>query len=134
VTVFVDTSALYAVLDRDDSNHRRATQAWRDLLANESNLVTNNYVLLETLALLQNRLGIAAVRAFQEDVRPLLAVDWVTEEQHRMAVEAVLAAGRKKLSVVDCVSFQSMREQGIRSVFSFDQHFREQGFRLAPAD
>lgn len=132
MTVFVDTSALYALLDRDDANHGRAAEAWRNLLTREENLVTNNYVLLETLALLQNRLGIVAVHAFQEDVKSMLAVDWVTEEQHRTGVEAVLAAGRKKLSVVDCVAFQSMRESGVRSVFCFDQHFREQGFHLIP--
>jgi len=30
--VFVDTSAFYAVLDRDDSNHPKAKKAWSELL------------------------------------------------------------------------------------------------------
>jgi len=58
---------------------------------------------------------LAAVRALHEEVTPLLQVDWVSEEQHRAAVEAVLAAARKKLSVVDCVSFQTMRNRGVRT-------------------
>jgi predicted nucleic acid-binding protein len=47
-------------------------------------------------------------------------------------MEAVLAATRKKLSLVDCASFQTMRELGVRSVFCFDSHFREQGFDALP--
>lgn len=33
--------------------------------------MTNNYVVIETLALLQHRLGLIAVRSFHEDVMPL---------------------------------------------------------------
>ena len=94
--------------------------------------VANNYVLLETAALLQHRLGLAALRAFHEEVVPLLGVDWVSEEPHRAGMESVLAAGRKKLSLVNCVSFQTMRANGIRTAFCFDWHFREQGFEIKP--
>jgi predicted nucleic acid-binding protein len=128
MTVFVDTSAFYAVLDRDDANHTEAKNIWTRLVREAVTFLTNNYVLVETAALLQHRLGMAAVRVFQEDIVPLLQVDWISEERHRGGMEAVLAAGRKKLSLVDCVSFQTMRENGVRSAFCFDAHFREQGF------
>ena len=132
--VFVDTSAFYAVFDRDDANHAAAKEVWLGLLGRGDTLFTHNYVLLETTALLQHRLGVAAVRAFSEDVVPLLAVDWVAETQHRAGLEAVLAAGRKKLSLVDCVSFQSMRANGVRTAFCFDAHFAEQGFSHPAVD
>jgi uncharacterized protein len=132
MTVFLDTSALYAVFDRDDANHARARAAWAAYLGDATILLTNNYVLLETAALLQHRIGIAAVRALNDDVMPLLQVDWVSEEQHRTGMEAVLAAARKKLSLVDCVSFQTMRSRGVRTAFCFDAHFREQGFVTKP--
>ena len=74
-------------------------------------LFTHNYVLLETTALLQNRLGLAAVRVFHEDVVPLLSIDWITGESHRAGLEAVLASGRRKLSLVDCISFLSSRPE-----------------------
>jgi predicted nucleic acid-binding protein len=132
MTVFLDTSGLYAVLDRDDENHSRAKKAWVEWLREPAVLLTNNYVLLETAALLQHRIGVAAVRALHEEVMPLLDVDWVSEEQHRAGMEAVLAASRRKLSLVDCVSFQIMRNRGVRTAFCFDAHFREQGFVTAP--
>jgi predicted nucleic acid-binding protein len=132
VTVFLDTSGLYAVFDRDDINHASARTAWEDWLREGASLLTNNYVLVETAALLQHRIGLAAVRALHEEVMPLLQVDWVSKERHQAGMEAVFAAGRKKLSLVDCVSFQTMRNRGVRTAFSFDAHFREQGFAIKP--
>lgn len=132
MTVFVNTSAFYAVFDRDDSNHDRARGAWERLLFESASLLTTNYVLLEISALLQHRLGIAALRTFQEDVLPLLRVEWILEQRHQAGVEAVLAAARKKLSPVDCVSFQTMRLNAVHTAFCFDSHFREQGFDVIP--
>jgi uncharacterized protein len=132
VTIFLDTSGLYAVFDRDDENHSRAKAAWTEWLREGASLLTNNYVLVEAAALLQHRIGAAAVRALHEEVVPLLTVEWVTEEQHRAGVEALLTAGRKKLSLVDCVSFRTMRNRAVRIAFCFDAHFREQGFVTKP--
>ena len=42
MTVFVDTSALFALLDADDQNHTRAKDSWSRLLAREEELVTTN--------------------------------------------------------------------------------------------
>ena len=132
MTVFVDTSAFYAVLDRDDDSHGSASAIWGRLLGSRVALITNNYVLLETCALLQNRLGVAALRAFQQDAVPLLNVDWISAERHHSAVQAALAAQRRRLSIVDCASFQTMREHGVDVAFCFDEHFREQGFTAVP--
>jgi len=132
MSVFVDTSAMYAVFDRDDVNHRRARDAWERLLQGSENLLTSSYVLIETGALLQHRLGLQAVRAFYDDVVPLLTVEWVGEPVHRAAVSSLLTASRRSLSLVDCVSFQLMREASVQSAFCFDRHFREQGFLTLP--
>ena len=133
MTVFLDTPALYAILDRDDVNHAPADEAWQRLLNGPSTvLLTHSYVLVESTALAQSRLGIEAVRAFQEWIVPLLHVEWLGESQHRTAAAMTLTAGRRKLSLVDCASFLVMREQGIRHAFSFDRHFAEQGFELIP--
>ena len=130
--IFVDTSAFYALLDRDDKNHQKGKKAWREILEGDSTLVTSNYILVETLALLQSRLGLEAVRGFQEDVVPILKVEFVTPDMHRAGTAALLAAGRRGLSLVDCVSFEVMRDLGIKVAFTFDTHFKEQGFDIIP--
>ncbi len=47
---------------------------------------------METLALVQHRVGLAALRGFSDDILPLLQLEWVTERRHQAALEAVLAA------------------------------------------
>ena len=130
MTVFVDTSAFLAVLAADDEYHTMAAAIWRRLIRDEEPLVTNNYVLIETLALLQHRVGLQAVRAFQSKVMPSLIVRWVDETLHQQALTSILSANRRDLSLVDCASFQTMRLDGINRAFTFDQHFAEQGFQL----
>ncbi len=130
--MFVDTSAFLALLDADDEHHSKVKQAWADLLQSEILLITSNYVLVETFALVQHRLGVEAVRVFQEDIVPLLDIRWLDAASHAAAISALLAAGRKKLSLVDCSSFDVMRRGGLKRAFTLDRHFREQGFEALP--
>lgn len=127
---FIDTSAFLAVLGKDDRNHVRARAAWGDLLEQRAPLVTSSYVLTETFAILQHRMGLDAIRVFHNDVYPILTIEWVSDVLHEKGVGAVLAARRKDLSLVDCVSFEVMRQRGIRKAFAFDSHFKEQGFEM----
>jgi predicted nucleic acid-binding protein len=132
MSVFLATSAFYALLDGDDDNHKKAKQIWTDLLDSENNLITSNYVIVESFALIQNRLGLEAVRGFQDDIFPLINIEWVSPEIHKSGVSAFLVASRRKLSLVDCVSFEIMRTLGIKKVFAFDPHFAEQGYNCIP--
>ena len=131
--VFVDTSALYAVLDADDDQHGRAEAEWRRLVRGSSSLLTTSYVLVETTALVQHRLGMEAVGALEQEIRPVLQVEWVDEALHANGMASMLAAGRRGLSLVDCVSFAVMARAGLRQAFAFDDHFAERGFSCLPA-
>lgn len=131
--ILIDTSALYAVLDRDDQNHPGAKATWGKLVQMDDTLLVTNYVILETTALVQHRLGMEAVRVLCGDIFPALDVHWITEADHMHAQNALLATDRRKLSLVDCSSFHVMRSRMVRSAFAFDPHFREQGFDVLPA-
>ena len=130
--IFVDTSAFYALLDGDDAEHSRALKVWEGKPPGEGGLVTTNYIVLESMALLQSRLGMVAVRAFHDAILPLTRVEWIDEVVHAKAVSAFIAADRRGLSLVDLSSFETMRRLGIRSVFTFDRHFRQYGFETLP--
>jgi predicted nucleic acid-binding protein len=129
---FVDTSALFAVVDADDEHHEPARQTWTRLISDGTDLVVTNYVLLETFSLLQRRLGMAALRTFQQSVDSILHTEWVTEDLHTAGMAAFLAMSHRRLSLVDCVSFAAMRRLGIEAAFVFDRHFADQGFLCIP--
>ena len=131
MSTFVDTSALIAVLHAADESHAAAARALRSLVESKEDLVTTSYVLVEAMALLQHRFGLEAARRFHDDVLPLLGVVWVDAELHSEGTAALLTAGRRDLSLVDCVSFACMRQRGLSRAFHFDKHFKDQGFTNA---
>ncbi|MDQ7825893.1 MAG: PIN domain-containing protein [Candidatus Eremiobacteraeota bacterium] len=108
---YVDTSAFLAVLLGNDINHGAARKIWEGLLESGEPLVSSNYVIVETISLLQNRVGVEAVRAFLDSIAPLLHVEWVDAVLHRIGTESLIAAGRRSLSLVDCTSFALMRKR-----------------------
>jgi len=128
--VFADTSALFALLVATDENHRRAELAFRGLEQRRAPLLTTSYVLVETYALLQRRVGIDPVRGFRKGMAPLLRVAWVDAALHEAALDLVLERSRSGISLVDAASFLVMRANGIEEAFAFDGHFRTAGFSL----
>jgi predicted nucleic acid-binding protein len=129
-STFVDTSAIYALLDVSDERHADARATWAELAARRERLVSSNYVLVETMALVGRRLGMDAARALEGQLVPLLSLVWVDESLHRRATAALLVAGMRDLSLVDCTSFEIMRQRGLDRAFAFDAHYRQQGFDL----
>ncbi len=130
--IFIDTSALYAVIDASDAQHSRARREWDRVLDGDDVLRTSNYVVLETQSLIQARRGVELVRRLVDEILPAIDILWVGEGVHGRAVSALLAANRRQLSLVDCTSFELMREHRIRAAFAFDAHFEEQGFVVQP--
>jgi len=133
VNIFVDTSAFFAVLDADDRMHAPARREWERALNGTETFHTSSYVLVETAALLQRKIGMDAVRVFTRDILPVINITWVDEAIHRSSHHALLVAGRRDVSLVDCVSFEIMRRIRIDTAFCFDPHFAEQGFLVLPA-
>jgi predicted nucleic acid-binding protein len=128
VTVFVDTSALYALLSGDDPMHQRATETFLGL--ESADLLTHNYVVVECCALVHRRLGPAATRALVDDVLAPVEIDWIDEPVHRVASATFLSSGAGGPSLVDCASFEVMRLRTIQTAFAFDRHFADAGFDM----
>ena len=53
----VDTSAIYALLDRSDNFHQQAVAILKELGIQQKMIVITNFVVAESHALLANRLG-----------------------------------------------------------------------------
>lgn len=129
MTVFVDTSALFALLDEDDANHDGARSAFLRLRG--ADLVTHTYVVVETVALVSRRLGWLAVERLLDVILPVIRVLVVDEATHTTAIRAYRAAGSVAVSLVDRTSFAVMRADGIDRAFAFDRDFDLEGFQTA---
>ena len=130
--VYIDTSALLAILNPHDRVHLPARELWQALLDKEAMFICSNYVLVETLALAQRRMGLEAVQTIVRDIVLVLQVEWVEVDEHWAGVQLLLSLGHRRVSLVDCVSFVQMRRLGIQAAFAFDEHFEAQGFTCLP--
>ncbi len=134
MSVFVDTSAIFAGLMRRDQFHEQAISIWSGLLEREETLITHSLVEVETVTLLQSRAGVEAVTAFAKVLLPKLRVIEVDRDERREALAELASQGRRELSLVDRVSFAAMRRRGIGHAFTFDRHFAQAGFELVGPD
>ncbi|HEV2262674.1 MAG TPA: PIN domain-containing protein [Candidatus Rubrimentiphilum sp.] len=128
--IFVDTSALYALLDADEARHVQAASKWTDVVEQRPSLLTTNYVVLETTSIVQSRLGFQATRRLYNDLLPPIAVHFVDAALHDAAVDLLLAENQRRVSLVDCVSFLFMRRNSMKRAFAFDRDFERFGFEL----
>jgi predicted nucleic acid-binding protein len=128
VTVFVDTSALYALLDADDDGHDRAMRG-RDAVADDV-LVTHSYVVAETISLVRRRLGAEAAVRVIDELLPALDIVDVDGQLREAATRAFRAAVRSSTSFVDQTSFVFMRQQEIVRAWALDADFATAGFEL----
>ena len=129
--IFLDTSSLYALADRRDTYHERARAAFTTLLDSQEELITHNYVIVESAALIQHRLGIAPAIKFLQEIEQFSVV-WVDKDLHSIARKLFEAKKKRTLSFVDCTSFALMEKEEIESAFAFDDDFRAAGFKLIP--
>lgn len=130
MSVFADTSALYAVMVRTESVHEAVRSTFTKLVGGGRPIWATSFVVVETIALLQRRIGLAAARDFDEHVLKKIRVRWVDEPLYRLGTERLWREDRRDLSLVDCVSFEFMKSEGLTTAFAVDPHFSDAGFRL----
>jgi len=131
MNVFVDTSGLFALLVQNDAMHTQAKERFAYFARQKARLYTSSFVLVETTALLQRRIGLESMRDFNLKILPLFEVIWVDAELYAKAVQRLFVQGKKELSLVDCLSFEIMESRSISMAFAFDEHFEEAGFKIA---
>jgi len=68
----------------------------------------------------------------QTNILGLVSIDWVDEGQHSQALKTVFELNHRRLSLVDCTAFRTIRRLGIETAFTFDSHFRDEGFKAIP--
>jgi hypothetical protein len=129
--VFVDTSAWYALVNRQDPEHRATNQL---LEQQRGHLVTSNYVFDETVTLCLRRLGHSAALRVGTALRDRDVVQLIraSADDERGAWELFRDRPDKEYSYTDCVSFTMMRRLGLTRAAALDDDFRREGFEALP--
>ena len=129
--VFLDTSFILALENRDDPFHERAKQFDRDLMRQDCILLLHWGILLEIgdgYARVDRReKGSQLLEKFRQEggfsIVPL--TDSLLDE----ATVLYQQRSDKNWGLTDCVSFALMQREGISESLTADVHFRQAGFK-----
>jgi len=127
--IFLDTSAIYAMADQADPYHEVARERFGKIIDAGEEILTHNYILVESMALLQSRLGLPAALRLARDVRAF-AVEWVDQFTHEEAVRLLARRGSRNVSLVDQVSFLIMQRRRVQVAMAFDPDFAKAGYQI----
>jgi uncharacterized protein len=132
-TLIVDTSALYALVDRNDPNHAAASTFLRSLTAQDA-LLLSNHVFDETMTLTKVRLGIHVTLQLGMRLRNSRIIHSVVfDEGMEMAIWRAFSQYKDKAwSYTDCASLILAQARGIHEAFAFDHHFGQMGLVKVP--
>lgn len=129
-SVIVDTGAFLAILYAKDKRHLSAGAALKYLALNNFNVFTTNFIMAETYALINSRLGSHYARIWLKNL--VWLIERVTEQDEIRAREVLLAHTDKDYSYTDAASFALMERMGVDTAFTFDRHFAQFGFNIIP--
>jgi len=128
--VFVDTVAWLALLNASDTLHEPAQQVMEQLSAQQTQLTTTEFILLEVAdALCLPSMRGQTIR-FVEGLRNSPVVNIIPASQSLLAAGWALYGQRhdKSWGLTDCISFAVMQERHLTQAFTSDHHFAQAGF------
>jgi len=129
-TVFLDTSFILALENRDDPLHEAAKKLDRQLCATGAVLLLHWGILLELgdgYARLNRRAkAVALLERFRRE--PGYRVYPLDESLSEESLSLYRSRPDKQWGLADCISFVLMQREGVAEALTADIHFRQAGF------
>ncbi len=123
--VLWDSSAILALLDGDDADHKQAARVAYKIAEEKRPSFITNYVEAETHALLLRKLGRTLAREWL--LGGGLPVVRVLLKEEERAKEILTRYADKDWSLCDAISFAVIEGRNAAAAFSFDHHFVQYG-------
>jgi predicted nucleic acid-binding protein len=128
-TFFIDSSFIYALLNRRDQFHDQAITVLSKL-QDDDFFVLTDAIILESCSLLAALGARKTIVGFLDDI---MASDqynifYTDEDLFYRAYDLFRSYEDKEWSLVDCLSSLVMQEQSIQLALTSDHHFEQMGF------
>jgi len=128
--VFIDSSAFFALIARQDMFHRESVALFSRAQSERWELLTTNATVFECHALLLNRSrpGRQNAITFLDLIeRDEYRIERVGRRDEQQAIQLVRAHQHKTYSLCDALSFAVMGRLGVVDAIAFDEDFQSYG-------
>lgn len=131
-SIFIDTNVFVALLRENDVNHKRARDLALKIDREKWEAIITDYIIDETYTGLLTRVSFPAALQFDERLRSgLWRIELIIPERFAGAQEVFRRYNKdKKWSFTDCTSYVVMKELKINQIFTFDDNFKQMGFKV----
>ncbi len=128
--VFVDTSGLYALVEKKDAYHAAARAVVEKMLRAGRRLVVTDYIVAETVNLANARSGTRVAARVLDLIEQSagIRIEWMGTLRFDTTKAFFRKHADHEYSFTDCTSFVVMRELRLSQALTTDSHFSEAGF------
>lgn len=132
--VFLDTGYLIALEASDDQHHSAAVRHWERTGPELRTIVTTTYVFDEVVTFFNSRGHHPKAVEIGQTLQASRIVEIVpvTEELFESGWRRFQDRSDKRYSLTDCISFVLMERRNLKVALTFDHHFEQAGFEIAP--
>jgi predicted nucleic acid-binding protein len=129
-SIFIDTSALIAIMNKKDQYHARAIDIFTAIVKGNNNLIITSHIFAETITRIERK--VSAKQAIlagkmllnNNGIKIIIPQEGIIDN----AWNIFQKYQDQEFSFVDCISFAVMKEMRITKAFAFDKHFKIIGF------
>lgn len=132
--IFIDTDAIVALARIDDTNHEKAVELQKSINKNEAKLYISSFAVGEIITVLSQKSSVnVAVKVGKEIMDGNIIVIYITNGQMKKALKKFTKQTSKNSRFTDIANMVLMDELKINTIFSFDQHYPKNGYKLLSA-
>lgn len=128
--IFIDADAYVAIANSQDANHKLAIIIAKILAKKNIAIFTSNFAFGEAVTVVSQKVALETASRMGYDIPKGVTIIDVNSLQREKALERFSQQTSKNTRFTDMVNMVLMDELGITTVFSFDKHYRKNGYKL----
>lgn len=130
--IFIDSDAYIALYVETDASHEKAILKLEKLKKMNEKAMTSFDVISEVSTKLSYFMTKELAMLFVNDIvfSSDIMIDYVSKDKIGGVMDVFEKQKSKRVSITDCVNMYLAKEHGIKHFFSFDKHYKKNGFEL----
>lgn len=131
---FVDSDVFVSLANKTDANHKWATEVSQVLAHRNIPFITSSYVFGEVVTVISQQLGHKTAMASGATIIQSIPIVDPDEDVRLRAFELFGKQTSKNVRFTDCINMTLMKDLDIKEIFSYDKHYKKNGFLRVGVD